>query len=160
MPVRDLLPFRSHRGLRRWEEPIRSFFEEVEDLFERFFGDFEIEPAAERWSLLSPKVDLVEDDNEYRLTAELPGIDEKDLEVTLDDDNVLTIKGEKKEEKEDKGKNYFYKERRFGSFVRRLQLPDDVNVDKIEAKFRNGVLTLHIPKIASAKKAKKIEIKS
>jgi HSP20 family protein len=160
MAVRDLLPFRAQRGLRRWEEPIRSFFEEVEDLFERFFGEYEMEPVTERWSLLSPKVDLVEDEKEYRLTAELPGIDEKDLEVTLDEDNVLTIKGEKKEEKEDKGKNYFYKERRYGSFVRRLQMPDDVDVDKIEAKFRNGVLTLHIPKIASARKAKRIEIKS
>ncbi|RME65204.1 MAG: Hsp20/alpha crystallin family protein, partial [Nitrospirae bacterium] len=85
MAVRDLMPFRS-RGLRRWEEPIRSFFEEVEDLFERFFGEWSVEPAVERWGLMTPKVDLVEDEKEYRLTAELPGIDEKDIEVTLDDD--------------------------------------------------------------------------
>ncbi|RME69502.1 MAG: Hsp20/alpha crystallin family protein [Nitrospirae bacterium] len=160
MAVRDLLPFRAHRGLRRWEEPFRSFFEEVEDLFERFFGDYEVEPATERWSILSPKVDMVESDKDYKLTAELPGIEEKDLEVTLDDDNVLTIKGEKKEEKEDRDKNYYYRERRFGSFVRRIPLPEDIDADKIEAKFKNGVLTLHIPKVASAKKGKKIEIKS
>ncbi len=159
MSIRDLVPFRRRGSLRRWDEPVRSFFEEVEELFDRFFGDYELEPVRERWGLFTPKVDFTEDDKEYRITAELPGMNEKDIEVTMDEHSI-TIKGEKKEDKEDKGKNYYYRERRYGSFTRTIPLPEDVDVDKVEAKFKNGVLTLKLPKTGTGRSIKKIEIKS
>ncbi len=159
MSSRDLLPIRRRGGLRRGEEPFRSLFEEIEDIFDRFFGEYEIEPLRERWGAFTPKLDFVEDEKEYRITAEIPGLEEKDIEVTMDE-NSITIKGEKKEEKEEKAKNYYYRERRFGSFVRTLPLPEDVDKDKVEAKFKNGLLTLRLPKSKEATKSvKKIEVK-
>ena len=96
------------------------------------------------WGGAAPVVDVVEKDKEYEITAELPGLDEKNIEVKLSDD-VLTIKGEKKEEKEEKQKDYYLSERRYGSFQRSFRLPDGVDAEKIEARFKNGVLTLSLP---------------
>jgi HSP20 family protein len=108
----------------------------------------------------APVVDVAEREKDYEITAELPGMDEKDIEVSLSDD-VLTIKGEKKEEKEERQKDYHVSERRYGSFQRSLRVPDGVDANKIEAKFKNGVLTLILPKSPEAqKKKKKIEVKS
>ena len=87
-------------------------------------------------------------------------MDEKNIEVKLAD-GVLTIQGEKQEEKEDKQKDYYLRERNFGSFLRSFQVPDGVETNKIEANFKNGVLTLNLPKSAEAQKAaKKIEVKA
>jgi HSP20 family protein len=105
-------------------------------------------------------VDLVEKDNGYEITAELPGMDEKDIEVKIAN-GTLTIKGEKTEEKEEKDKDYYLSERRYGSLQRVFQLPDGVDADKIEANFGKGVLKVTLPKSAEAKKdEKKIEIKA
>ena len=94
------------------------------------------------------------------LTAELPGMDEKNLEVKVADGNLI-IKGEKQEEKEEKKKDYYMRERSFGSFERRFELPEGVDADKIEASFKKGVLTLTLPKKPEAQKpAKKIEVKA
>jgi HSP20 family protein len=107
-----------------------------------------------------PAVDVVEKEKEYQLLAELPGLDEKDVEVSVADD-ILTIKGEKKEEKEEKAKNYYVSERRYGTFQRSFQLPAGVDAEKIEANFQKGVLTVTLPKAPEAlKKEKKIAIKS
>jgi HSP20 family protein len=104
-------------------------------------------------------VDVAERENEYEITAELPGMEEKDIEVNVSDD-LLTIKGEKREEKEEKKKDYYVSERRYGSFQRSFSLPDGIDANKIEAKFINGVLTVILPKTPEAqKKQKKIEIK-
>lgn len=101
-----------------------------------------------------PAVDIVEKDKAYEVAAELPGMEDKDIEVTVAN-GMLTIKGTKQDEKETKEKGYYLKERRFGSFERRFRVPEDVNADKIEAGFRNGVLTVTLPRAAKAKKSQK-----
>ncbi len=159
MSIKDLVPFRKKETVTRVHEPFRSFFEEIEELFDRFFSDFEIAPLN-REGLFTPRIDFTENDKEYRISAELPGMDEKDIEVLMDEDS-LTIRGEKKEDKEEKGKDYYYRERRFGSFTRTIPLPENIDRDKIEAKFKNGVLTLRLPKTAAtARNVKKIEVKT
>jgi HSP20 family protein len=105
-------------------------------------------------------VDVSEGEKAYEITAELPGLDEKDIEVKLALGG-LTIKGEKREEKEEKKKDYYLHERHFGSFERYFRLPDEVDPDKIEASFKKGVLTVTLPKKPEAQKAeKKIAIKA
>jgi HSP20 family protein len=152
--------------------PIDDLRREVDRLFENFgrgfwatpFGRplFDVEPtwpAALRWPG-APAVDIVERDDKYELTAELPGLDEKDIEVKVVEDG-LTIKGEKQEEKEEKKKGYHLKERRFGAFERSFQLPKGVDADKIDARFEKGVLMVTLPKKPEAKKAtKKIAVKT
>jgi HSP20 family protein len=109
---------------------------------------------------VAPAVDVVEKDKTYEVTAELPGMDDKDIEVKVAN-GMLTIKGEKKEEKEQKEKDYYLSERRYGSFQRAFQIPDGVDTDKIEAHFAKGVLTVSLPKSADAQKAeKKIAVKA
>jgi HSP20 family protein len=106
-----------------------------------------------------PAVDIAEKEKEYEITAELPGMDEKNIDVKCAD-GMLTIKGEKTEEKEEKKKDYYLSERRFGSFQRSFQIPSGVDVNKIEASFKNGVLTVVLPKSAEAvKNEKKIAIR-
>lgn len=118
--------------------------------FERFVGAF---PAT-------PAVDFVEKDKEYEITAELPGLDDKNIEVKLSN-GMLSISGEKKEEKEEKKEGYHFSERRYGSFRRSFRVPEGVDADKIEASFEKGVLTLRLPKTPEAQKAQKtIEVKS
>jgi HSP20 family protein len=106
-----------------------------------------------------PAVDVVESEKAYEITAELPGMDEKNIEVKVTDGS-LTIKGEKQEEKEEKERGYYLQERHYGSFERSFELPESVDPDKIEASSKNGVLTVTLPKKAEAQKAaKKIEVK-
>lgn len=158
------------RGLQAWH-PIESLRREVDRLFEDFDRDFwrlpfrrsftDIEPLLRRglsWGA-TPAVDIVDKDNAYQVVAELPGMDEKNIEVKLVNGR-LTIKGEKQDEKEEKKKDYYLHERSFGSFERSFVLPDEVNIDKIEASFKKGVLTVTLPKKPEAvKPEKKIEIK-
>jgi HSP20 family protein len=110
------------------------------------------------WNI-APAVDVTEKDKEFEITAELPGLDEKDVEVKLVNGN-LTIKGEKKEEKEEREKDYYLSERRYGSFVRSFPVPEGVSDDKIEASFAKGVLTIKLPKTAAAQAEKKIPVKA
>ncbi len=115
--------------------------------------------ARSTWAA-APAVDVAETEKAYEITAELPGMDEKNVEVKFAD-GVLTIKGEKQEEKEEKKKDYYLSERSYGSFQRAFQVPDGVDADKIEATFKNGVLTVTMPKSAEAQKsAKKITVKA
>jgi HSP20 family protein len=100
---------------------------------------------------VTPAVDIVEKENAFELTAELPGLDAKNIELSLSDD-ILTIKGEKTEEKEEKTKDRYVSERRYGSFRRSLQLPASVDPAKIEASYKNGVLSVKLPKSEEAKK--------
>jgi HSP20 family protein len=107
---------------------------------------------------LTPRMDFAEDDKEVRLYVELPGLDENDVEVLVGEDAV-TIKGEKKVEKEEEGKGYAFRERAFGAFYRRIPLDVDVAIDKVEAKFENGLLTVTLPKTVVAQaKYKKIPV--
>jgi len=103
---------------------------------------------------VAPAMDVVEKEGAYEITAELPGLDEKNVEIKVSN-HTLTIKGEKSEEKEDKQKDYHLSERRYGSFQRSFQLPEGVDVDKIDANFAKGLLTVRLPKSAEAKQAEK-----
>ena len=108
----------------------------------------------------APPIDLSEDEKAYRITAELPGLDAKDVELSVSDGRLI-LKGEKRREKEEKEKNYYFSERAYGSFQRVFELPASVEHDKITADFSKGVLTITLPKTAEAQQqAKKIEIKS
>ena len=103
---------------------------------------------------VTPAIDIVEKEKAFEVTAEIPGLDAKNVDVQLSD-NVLTIKGEKQEEKEEKTKDRYVSERRYGSFRRSLQVPGSVDANKIEANFKNGVLTVTMPKSPEAQKKEK-----
>jgi HSP20 family protein len=103
---------------------------------------------------MAPAVDISDTENAYEVTAEMPGIDEKNIEVRVAN-GVLTIKGEKQDEKEENKKDYYLRERSFGSFERAFQLPDGVDTDKIDANFKKGILTVTLPKGLEAQKAAK-----
>lgn len=123
---------------------------------------FDVEPLFRRelQTGVSTAMDIVEKDNAYEVTADLPGFDEKDIEVKLDNGS-LCIKGERKSEKEEKKKDYHLTEREFGSFQRRFALPSGVDTDKIDARLNKGVLTVILPKKPDAQKpAKTIEVKA
>ena len=122
---------------------------------------FDLAPSAEgTFSFNVPAVDVTEDDKTYKVAAELPGLDEKDIEVSVTGD-VLTLKGEKRQEKEEKDKNWYVSERAYGSFQRAFSLPQGVDRDKIAAEFAKGVLTVTLPKSAETQKQqKKIEVKA
>jgi len=147
MDMFEILPWRARReleGLRR----------EMDRLWESFFGERAGIEAAEAWL---PALDLTETKDNLIVKAELPGVDPKDVEITLSG-NVLSIKGEKKQEKEEKEEDYHLIERRYGSFVRSIRLPVEVQEDKIEASYKNGILKIVLPKVEKAKK-KEIKIK-
>jgi HSP20 family protein len=139
----------------------------MDDLFDHFFHGFDLDPlwdSRERWPGLAsftPRIDITEDDKRLTVTAELPGLEEKDLSVSLADD-VLTIKGEKKEETEEKKERGCYRaERSYGSFERAIALPDGLDVDKAAAELKSGVLTVSFPKRPDVqKKRKEISVKT
>jgi HSP20 family protein len=109
---------------------------------------------------ITPAVDVVESEKVYEVTAELPGMDEKNIEIKVAN-GVLTMKGEKQEQKEEKKKDYYLQERYYGSFERSFEIPETVDADKIEATFKKGVLTVTLPKKAESQKpAKKVEVKA
>lgn len=148
----------------------QSMRTEMDRLFDRFgFGMpafrrmFDMEPAfrTELTAVVpNPAIDIVEDDKVYKLTAELPGMTEADIEVVLNGD-MLTLRGEKKQESEHKGKNYTQSERSYGAFERGFWLPDGVDREKIDAAFAKGVLTVTLPKTATtAAQTKKIDVKA
>lgn len=163
--------FRRLPSLPAWH-PVDSLRREMNQLIEDFDQGFrrlpfrrsmfEIEPFWRRelsWSA-APAVDIVEKDSAYEVIAELPGMDEKAIDVTFAN-GTLTIKGKKQEEKEETKKGYYVHERHFGSFERCFRVPEEVNGEKIEANFKGGVLTVILPKNPEAKKPeKKIEIKA
>ena len=103
---------------------------------------------------VTPAIDIVEKDGAFEVTAELPGLDAKDIEVQLAN-GMLTIKGEKQEQKEEKTKDRYVSERRYGSFRRTLQVPGSVDAEKIEASYKSGVLTVTLPKSPEAQKKEK-----
>ena len=161
-PAKSALPaaFRPLENLRRQVDRLFEDFDRGWHLpFSR--SSFEIEPFWRRELSFSgmPAVDIVEKSDAFEITAELPGIDEKNIEIKLSNGN-LTIKGEKKDEREEKKKDYYLSERHYGAFQRTFGLPDGVDPEKIEAHFSKGVLTLHLPKKPEARQTEKtIQIK-
>ena len=128
---------------------------EMDDVFSRFLGDF---PLARRAGVeWTPRVDVSETKDSFIVKAEIPGLEAKDISVSISG-SVLTIKGEKKKEEEEKDELHHYVERYYGSFQRSFQLPAGTKTDKIDATFEKGVLKVTLPKVEAAKK-KEIEIK-
>jgi len=145
----ELVPWRRNRGV-----PARP----RRDLFNWFFEDLTLPDfwtSEQEWL---PAFDVSETESEIIVKAELPGMDVKDIDIALTD-GLLTIKGERKLEKEDKKENYHRIERQFGSFSRSLNLGEKVKADGIEAAYKDGILTVTLPK-AEESKPKKIEVKS
>ncbi len=166
----SLIPWRGRfglwRGERGEEHPLEAFHREFDRLFDDFWRGFDrpgFEPSAfgrldRGFGAMTPRIDLSEEDNRYLVSVELPGMDEKDVEVVLAD-NVLTVKGEKKAEKDESDKGFAYRERSYGAFQRSIPLGAEVAADKVEARFDKGVLTVELPKTPAAKTAgKKIPI--
>lgn len=155
----------------RVPDALRSFRGDMDRVFDRFAGAFGLPslsrifdtPAfgfASSVAGPSPAVDITEDATSYKMTAELPGMSEKDVEVTVSGDTLM-IKGEKRQETEKKEESYYLSERSWGAFQRSFSLPDDVDRDKINAEFVKGVLTLTLPKTAQAQQQRRqIEIKT
>jgi HSP20 family protein len=168
MSVRDLIPWgRSNNQVPTMfrdddRNPFLSLHREVNRLFDDVFRGFDGRlPAFGSLSSFSgawPSVEISETDKEIKVTAEIPGLEEKDIEVLLEDD-VLTLKGEKRSEVEDKDKQF--SERFYGRFERRIPLGVEVEENKIDARFKNGVLNIVLPKSAKAQsQVKRIAIKS
>ena len=126
-----------------WQNPFSRTLPDIESFWRRDLG-FNVTPA----------IDIVEKDRAFEVTAELPGLDVKNIDLQLSD-GMLTIKGEKQEEKEEKTKDRYVSERRYGSFRRSLQIPGSVDVEKIEASYKSGVLTVTLPKSTEAQKKEK-----
>jgi HSP20 family protein len=138
-----LIKFEPLRELENWNERIHRFFNDLPSMDLNYY----------------PHIDITDDDKNIYVEAEIPGGNKEDVKVTLQD-NILTITGEKKKEKEEKGKNIFRSERTYGTFTRSFTLPEDINPDSIEAKFENGILKITVAKTHPKKVNEKfIEIK-
>ncbi|HEY7553391.1 MAG TPA: Hsp20/alpha crystallin family protein [Candidatus Binatia bacterium] len=154
--TRELAPWRPFSDLTRWERDMERM---MDDFFDRRMRPW----WPERWLRTEgfttnvPALDVFEEKDELVVKAELPGMEKDNVEVNLTD-HTLTIKGEKKKEEEVKEEKYYRSERSYGSFVRTLQLPADVQADKVKASFKNGVLEVRLPKTEEAK-AKEIKVK-
>lgn len=147
--MRSLIPWRWKEGQSAPENALTEFRREVDDLFNQFIG--KTGSLGYFSGGFTPPFDISETDEEIVIKAELPGVDPKELEVNLTGSN-LTIRGEKKEERDEKTENMHRVERSFGHFSRSITLPCEVKEDKIEANFNNGVLNLRLPKADSSKK--------
>jgi HSP20 family protein len=151
-------------GLTKWDpfrwDPFKEM-EEISERFNRLFGRLPARRESGREALTvadwAPTVDISEDDKEYMIKAEIPEVDKKDVKVTLQD-GVLTVMGERKQEKEEKGKKFHRIERSYGTFVRSFTLPGEISEDKLKAEFKDGMLFVHLPKSEHAK-PKAIEVK-
>jgi HSP20 family protein len=167
MDFKSLVPWReksqSPASRNDYFDPFVSFRREVDRMFDDFFNSFGgrgLRPMAGGWQGVNPVIDLDETDKELVVTAELPGLDQKDFEVMLAGD-VLTIRGEKKAEHEQRDGDAYYMERRFGSFSRSVRLPFEVKDEQLDAKYDRGVLTIRVPKPAgSQKNVRRIEVRS
>jgi len=166
MPARNDDKASQHPATTDPWKPLERLRQQVDHLFEDFnrgsglspFGRglFDIEPFWRRELIGQgmPAVDITEKDKSYEITAELPGMDQKNIELKLSNGSLI-IRGEKKEDKEEKRKGYYLSERHYGSFERVFNLPKGVDADKIEANFSKGVLSISLPKKPEAMKADK-----
>jgi HSP20 family protein len=165
MAFKDLIPsnlVKRNVPMRRddWTSPFFSLQREINRMFDDFFSDWR--PGrwlAESEGQFMPGIDIKETEKEIQVIAELPGMDAGDVDISLSD-NILTLRGEKKREKEEKEGDYYRRECSHGSFHRDIALPSEIEQDKVQAEFNKGVLTVRLPKKAEAqRKSKKIEIK-
>ncbi len=129
----------------RWDpfRDLSTLHREIDSLFRRTFGSLE-ETESEATLLMSPKLNAFVKDNVYHVEAELPGLNREDLDVNIEG-NILTLRGERKMSKERKEEDFLLRESQYGSFLRRLTLPDGVDSDKVQAKYDNGILMITMP---------------
>ena len=147
------------------QHPMMQLHREMDRLFENAFRGFGISPFKTEFpsltstGLLKPQVDVAVSEKEYSIAVEVPGVDEKDVKVEIAN-NTMTIRGEKKQEKEEKEKNFYCMERSYGSFQRVLSLPEDADDEKVKAEFKKGILNIRVPRKELPKSdVKKVEIK-
>jgi HSP20 family protein len=162
MDLKNLIPFgKKELQIRKEDDnPFAMMQREMNRVFDSFNRNWGLGAFPEFNGAFMPRLDVTEEAKAFTVTAELPGMDEKEIDLSLSGD-MLTIRGEKKEEKEDKNKNYYYSERSYGSFLRTIPLPGQVATDKVSASFKKGVLTITLPKTAAAADAtKKISVKT
>jgi HSP20 family protein len=165
MQMRDLIPWGTNKGSeiakRDDDSPVLSLQRDVNRIFEDFWKRFD-QPfgAIGRWDSSGPRTDVAETTSALEVSIELPGLEREEVDVSLTD-SALTIKGEKKREREESKKGYHLSERSYGSFYRSIPLPSGVDTDKASAEFKNGVLTVTLPKTQEAlSHVKKIEVKA
>jgi len=158
MAQHALTPFRS--GGLLGADPFLSLHREMNRLFDDALRGAGV-PTSGRGDdmVLSPQINVSETDSEICITAEMPGVQEKDISIELNDD-VLTIKGEKQLERKDEKENFYFIERSYGTFMRTLQLPSPVNPDQVQATFGNGVLTVTLPKNVQQQRSRRIRVSS
>jgi HSP20 family protein len=152
----SLVRWNPARDLAAWPSNLFGMQREMNRMFDNFFSntDRSEDYALAAWS---PAVDIAEHDDQYVVKMELPGVSKEEVKITLES-NILTVRGEKKQEKETKKENYHRVERSYGSFQRSFTLPTNVKNDKIDASFKDGVLNIKLPKAEEAK-PKQIEVK-
>jgi HSP20 family protein len=134
-------------------EPLREI-ESIHDRIQRYFDDFS-NFGFTFTDNFNPRIDISEDEKSFNVIAEIPGIKKDNLKITLQD-NILTIEGEKKKEDEVKEKNYYRSERVFGNFKRCFTLPSEVDSEKVDAKFEDGILKIHLNKLEPKPKNEKV----
>ena len=141
-------------------DPFVTFRREMDRMFDHFFGGSGLRHAQSGWQALTPAVDIDENEKEIVISAELPGVTEKDVEVSLAGD-ILTVKGEKRSQHGEKNGESTYMERRCGSFSRSVRLPFEAGEEQVDAQFSNGVLTVRVPKPAQLQRAvRPIDVKA
>lgn len=167
MQIKDLIPWNRREGglaqRRNEDNPVLALQREMNRVFDRFFDRFlDDRFAAPRggFAVAAPTVDVADTDEAIEVSAELPGLNEKDIEVSVSD-GFLSISGEKKAEHEEKTKGYHVCERSYGRFSRTIPLPPGIKGDEAKAEFKNGVLSVVLPKSPEARaKARRIEVKA
>jgi HSP20 family protein len=142
-------------NLMRRRNGLNRLQDEMNDVFGRFFQDWGGGTYVREWA---PELDLSEKEDALLVRAEMPGLESDDINISVEN-NVLTISGEKRDHRKDEGENYYHVERRYGTFRRDITLPANIDPDKIEAEYTNGVLTIHLPK-SEQSKPKRIAVKS
>ena len=162
MDIRTLIPFgKKDVAVRREDEnPFTMMQREMNRIFDSFTRNWGLGALPETYGSFTPRMDVSEDARAFTVMVELPGMSDKDIDLSISGDTLI-VRGEKKEEKEEKGRNYYYSERTYGFFSRSIPLPQQVDVDKVSAGFKKGVLTITLPKTAAAmEELKKITIKT
>ena len=163
--MRSIIPWKNKSSQNRedWiETPLARLRDEMDNLFERFLGEgWGPSTMMENWPArfgMGPRIDMSETENELVVKAELPGVDPKDVDIRVEG-NMLTIRGEKRQEKDERHKDFHRVERQYGGFQRTIHLPSSVDSNKVDASYKDGVLSITIGKRPDAK-AKKITVRT